>query len=113
MEGFEKSQDDGNDWTANDVAGCIVVYFRKVSEDFDGDMNGLLVALGDDCDDFLGNGSDYFKSLICSVAVHKFDSLEVLRDSLQGLELEHKLNLLDEVLTQGFEELFNQLSVFE
>lgn len=45
--------------------------------------------------------------------MHKFDSLEVLRDSLQGLELEHELNLLDEVLTQGFEELFNQLSVFE
>jgi len=82
VEGFEKSQDNWNDWTTNDVTGCIVVYFRKVSEDFDGDMNSLLVALGDDCDDFLGNCSDNFKSLICSVAVHEFDSLKVLRDSL-------------------------------
>jgi hypothetical protein len=113
VEGFEKSQDDGNNWAANDFTGCICVYFGKVSQDFDRYMNRLLVALWNDCDDFVGNGSNYFEGLISFIAVHEFYSLEVLGHSLQGLKLEHELNLLHKVLTQGLEELLNQLSVSE
>ena len=113
MEGFKESQDDRNNWAADDFAGCIFVNFRKVCEDFDGNVNRLLVALWDDSDDFVGDGSNYFEGLIGIIAGHEFDSLEVLSDSLQGLELEHELNLLHKVFTQRFEELFNQLSVSE
>lgn len=62
-------------------------------------MNSLLVTLGDDWDNFLSNGSDYLKNLIFCIAVQELDSFKVLSERLEGLELEYKLNLLNEVVT--------------